>query len=315
MKRSRTLLAALGATAILANPMQAVAAVPTTPTQGDAILLDGGLTCTIGYNDAAKGVSYTAAHCGKDGARVSLVDRSVPGATYGVNLSQPMGTLRHSKNFDGMWSNDIATIEWDKGVKLGGNPYSGDTVLKVSSMKRGDKVCYHGETSHTGTKNTSCGTFFAATDEHFTIRSTAPSRAGDSGGPIFVEGKGLVGIISRGPDELGKAGWVQIGPLRIPAKDYMWATTLNDSKKLTQAQIEAAIKGAAGVDEAGVVDGLIDTAGGLSSKLGLEGSSGSSSGETVGNSGKSIGEIVAIVVPILTVLGAIAAFAGKFIRF
>ncbi|QYH19907.1 trypsin-like serine protease [Corynebacterium aquatimens] len=311
MKRSRALVAALGTAAILANPLQAIAAVPTVPTQGDALFLDSGLTCTIGYNDAAKGVSYTAAHCGRDGARVSLVDRSVPGATYGVNLSQPMGTLRHSKNFDGMWSNDIATIEWDPGVKLGGNPYSGDTVLKVSSMTRGDKVCYHGETSHTGTKNTSCGTFFAATDEHFTVRSTAASRAGDSGGPIFVEGKGLVGIVSRGPDELGKAGWVQIGPVRIPAKDYMWATTLNDSKKLTQAQIEAAIKGAAGVDEAGLVDGLVD---GVKTKLGFEGSSSSSNGETVGGTGKSVGQIVAIIFTVVLPILGLLSQVSKFIR-
>lgn len=313
MATLRTLAAALGTAAILASPLQAVAAAPTSPVQGGAIFIDG-QACTIGHNDRAKGVSYTAAHCGKDGARVRLLERT--SATQG-NVSAELGTLRRSKGYDNGWNNDWATIEWDRGVTLGANAVSGDTVLTLGDLKRGDQVCYSGQATHGVKGGKDCGTFFAPASTSFTMRAEVPSQPGDSGGPIFVPGKGLVGIVSRGPDVPGQAGWVQLGMIKIPGKDYIWGATLADGKKLSDAEVRAAMTAAAGVDEAGVYEGILGRGGETLAKLGLGGSADSalSSGETIGKTGLTAGQLAAIIVPIVTIVLPLLSQLPRFLKF
>ena len=119
------------ATAMAVSPAAALAAAPSVVEQGKAIYIEGHGACTIGYNDAANHKSYTAGHCGSEGARVSLLDRAT------MEFSEEMGTFHPSKNFTRLPYNDWGWIEWDQGVQIAGNSYSGDRVLTKDDVKIG----------------------------------------------------------------------------------------------------------------------------------------------------------------------------------
>lgn len=289
---SAAVVAALGVAA------PAASAAPSVPTQGGAVFISGG-SCTIGYNDHARGVSYTAGHCGNDGDRVQLYDRTQRNAFAG--LSTPMGTFHPSKKFDD-YSNDWGEIVWDKGVTLGPNTYSGDTVLTLDQVKRGEEVCYHGETTHLGTTGKSCGTYFGRVEQSFTIRVPSSSQ-GDSGGPVWVPGRGFIGVISKGPAEKGPAGYAQLGMLKVQGKEIAWAAAPRDGGRISEKQfVDHTIK-AAGIDDAGVYDTILDRLGSSDSSSDSSSSDSSpSSSSSDSSSEKTTGEKLAIAIPILAVV-------------
>lgn len=303
MKKTHFAAAALAAT-LVATPMPASAAAPTAPEQGGAVHIGGSAVCTIGYNDLARGVSITAAHCGNDGDRVRLYDRTDNNPR--TNVSREIGTFRASAHYDNGFSNDWGEIVWDRGVTMGENRYSGDTVLTLDEVKRGEEICWHGETTHKGTTNESCGTFFERTNESFTVRAPK-SDQGDSGGPIWVPGRGFLGVVSAGPDHTGPAGraWVGPVPIDIHGKEVIWAAAPRDGKKISQRQFQNAMVRVMGLDSAGIYDGIIERANTFSSESGSSNSSSDSalsSNEPVGSSEMTAGEILAIVIPVVTVV-------------
>lgn len=282
------------------------AAAPTQPVQGGAVYIQdswfGGGACTIGYNDHAKGVSYTAGHCGREGSRVGLVDRAE--VDLGVARPKLIGTFYPSKVYDRKFSNDWGTIVWDAGVRLGPNVYSGDTILTLDQVKKHDKVCFHGETTHQNTNATSCGKFWERVGENFTVRGTS-SQQGDSGGPVWVPDRGFLGFVSMGPESPGPAGWGRIGPMIVSGQEMVWASTPRDGRRISQRQFERAAASVAGLDEKGIYDSAIMSANNASSEMGIETSSTDSdmsSGNPVGSSELTAGEIIAIIVPIVTVI-------------
>lgn len=290
--------------ALAANPAISTAAAPNSPEQGAAVHIGGQSVCTIGYNDHARGESITAAHCGEDGQRVRLYDRTDTNPL--TSRSAEIGTFYRSPGYDNGISNDWGRIVWDKGVQIGANRFSRDTVLTLDQVKRGDEVCWHGETTHMGTTDRSCGTFFERTNEAFTVRVPQSSQ-GDSGGPIWVPGRGFLGVISAGPEQAGPVGraWIGPVPLDIESREVIWAAAPRDGNRISDRAFENAMLRVMGVDQAGIYDNAIDRLNGLSAKAGSSNSSSdlvASSNEPVGSSEKTAGEILAIVIPILTVI-------------
>lgn len=170
---SRALLTAAVALGMQAAPADAQQRVE----QGSPVRVDGTGTCTIGFNDPARHRSLVAAHCGAEGARVTA-----GGAT---------GTLFRSKAYDGHLSNDWAAIQWDPGVIVGGNRFTGDAWVHPGDVRLGETVCYFSRTRGAQT----CGRFSGSADG--TFFAAAPlSHPGDSGGPMWVSGRGFIGVVS-----------------------------------------------------------------------------------------------------------------------
>ncbi|MEX3505742.1 hypothetical protein [Corynebacterium sp. LK2510] len=179
------LLVTLGAGGV--SPAQAQST--TQANQGGAVYIEGSGYCTIGYNDPARQRSLVAAHCGEEGQRVRLVDHD---ARIG---SQPVGTFYRSRAYDGRLGNDWAAIQWDLGVAIGGNSFSGDAWVHPGSLASGQQVCYFGQMSNRPRHDVTCGSFRGAVGNTFFVDAPM-THPGDSGGPIWVPGRGFVGVVS-----------------------------------------------------------------------------------------------------------------------
>lgn len=248
----RTAVAAAGALAVALSPVTAQAAAPASIDQGIAVLIEGHGTCTLGYNDHDRGRSYLAGHCGSDGARVRLINRKTN------EMTRALGTFHPSPNYHTWGSNDWGWIEWDDGVRMGENVYSGDKILSRGEVKAGDQVCSHGETSQMGTKETDCGTFTGWAYESFGVRDVrwAP---GDSGGPVFVPGRGFVGVMSAAPD--GEDGGVTAyyGSRKVKGEWVGWGAAPRDGKSMDDQEFTLKYAEAAGLDVNGVGGSSLST--------------------------------------------------------
>ena len=153
--------------------------------------------CTIGYNDPEQRRSYTAGHCADNGdygwqtgSLVYLAD------SKGREMSTPAGMIYPAAAYYGASNaNDWAVIYWFNGVEVGANPYGGEYV-PIQDLEPGETLCYHGYASHGGTTEASCGPFVGMIEK--TIYFDAPGMPdyGDSGGPVYAPGRGLVGVMS-----------------------------------------------------------------------------------------------------------------------
>ena len=168
------------ATAAAALFLAAPAAGAVTVGQGDAVVVDGS-ECTVGFNGERE--SFTAAHCGTSGDRVRKV---LDDGTW----SPAIGTLDTSPRSEET-TNDWARIRWDAGVELGPNEYTGDAQIPLDDIRRGETVCYYGWATGAAT----CGTYYARVGNSFLV-DVEPGVPGDSGGPMWIPGRGFVGVIS-----------------------------------------------------------------------------------------------------------------------
>ena len=205
--RAGARVAALAAASALAasglvGGVEAPAAERLVVKQGARMFVDNlgddNLTaCTIGYNDPAERRSYTAGHCADNGdygwqtgSLVYLAD------SKGREMSTPAGMIYPAAAYYGASNaNDWAVIYWFNGVEVGANPYGGEYV-PIQDLEPGETLCYHGYASHGGTTEASCGPFVGMIEK--TIYFDAPGMPdyGDSGGPVYAPGRGLVGVMS-----------------------------------------------------------------------------------------------------------------------
>lgn len=174
-------LSALLAAALVPAPAQAMAPLVT---QGDTVTVAGRGACTIGFNDPSQRVSYTAGHCGENGERVVAgTDAFGPQATGTFHPSSEWG-----KSSTG---NDWGIIRWDDTVRIGPNRYTDDVVVSPADVQAGDRVCMFGAAS----KSKLCGPYSGRV--HNNVYWDGPVGVpGDSGGPVWVEGRGLLGVYS-----------------------------------------------------------------------------------------------------------------------
>lgn len=231
----RICLSTSTALALAATPAFAVAApvvndAPPAATpvvnQGDLVDVVGKGRCTIAFNDRGQNVSYTAGHCGEEGDRAIVVGE-------GFRAS---GTFHPSSamNADEGTANDWGVIRWADGVKLGKNGISGDAVVAPSLLRSGDPVCVYGAAS----KKTTCGSFAGAIGNN--LYWDGPSgKPGDSGGPVWVEGKGFLSLYtgvslavgSKGEEgRLNRSSVPENGPQVSPEEEM---ELLAESKRIT----------------------------------------------------------------------------------
>ncbi|AQQ15841.1 hypothetical protein CGLAU_09450 [Corynebacterium glaucum] len=201
--RTRSLLIGLATCmlagqSVLATPAAGAPAEPAVARQGGKIAIDVGSqfkTCTIGHNVPGAQTSFTAAHCGIEGAEVYLTDAA------GNRMADPAGKFSPSPQFETRESsNDFGVIEWYDSVVVEENRFGGAAVPS-SSIVSGDQVCYYGFASHNATETPSCGIYLGNVEQSLFFDTPGWPKDGDSGGPVFVPGKGVVGVLS-GHNEL-----------------------------------------------------------------------------------------------------------------
>ena len=168
--------------------------------------------CTIGYNDPEQRRSYTAGHCADNGdygwqtgSLVYLAD------SKGREMSTPAGMIYPAAAYYGASNaNDWAVIYWFNGVEVGANPYGGEYV-PIQDLEPGETLCYHGYASHGGTTEAACGPFVGMIEK--TIYFDAPGMPdyGDSGGPVYAPGRGLVGVMSGANALVDESGEEVVG--------------------------------------------------------------------------------------------------------
>ncbi|WP_293830665.1 hypothetical protein [uncultured Corynebacterium sp.] len=219
-RRSRVCAAAAAfalAASGLAAEIEAPAAQRLVVKQGARMFVgnlhnDNLTVCTIGYNDPELRRSYTAGHCADNGdygwqtgSMVYLADAN------GREMSTPAGMIYPAAAYYGASNaNDWAVIYWFDGVGVGGNPIGGE-YMPIEDLAPGETLCYHGYASHGGTTEASCGPYVGMIEK--TIYFDAPGMPdyGDSGGPVYAPGRGLVGVMSGANALLDDAGDEVVG--------------------------------------------------------------------------------------------------------
>lgn len=300
------LAAALAASCVVAVPGVALAGEGSVARQGAKIFVSSngttGSDCTIGYNDQARRVSYTAAHCGTSGSKVHLAD------AQGRVHPQPVGRLVRSTKFEAQqFSNDWAVIEWDPQVAVGGNPYGGE-LIAPGEVAVGDSVCFHGFATHGSRPKATCGTYVGGVGNSLFFDTPKESTFGDSGAPVFVPGKGTIGVLSGVswvPDSAGRT-LIALERASVPSDgkvltnyevstfmERQWRTDPNRAAKFAGLEAESDVPGV--VEEVAAVE--------AERKAELE----DKADVVVPRAALSQGAIAAIVVGVLVAVGALVA--------
>lgn len=166
------------ATALILTPTAAASGVHVE--QGSKVHFVGSGYCTIGFNDPAQAISYTAGHCGDNGSRATVT-------VGGVEVS---GTFYPSSAFGASTTgNDWGAIRWDDGVQLGANTVTGDAIADLGSLTPGDEICL------LSAGQTRCSEFVGRLNNNVYWDEPVGMR-GDSGGPVWAPGKGFVAVYS-----------------------------------------------------------------------------------------------------------------------
>lgn len=153
-------------------------------SQGDVVTL-GNVRCTIGFVN--KDYIITSAHCNKEGVGAYAYQHDVH---IGTVVAQPdiankdYGWLRNT-------SNDWTVIKLKEKIYAGGNVYSKGNNKHISfdEVTIGDTICTYGYKS----KKVSCGRVEHKRNQVL-YADDASKRSGDSGGPVWIPGKGFVGL-------------------------------------------------------------------------------------------------------------------------
>lgn len=180
-----------------------------TVAQGDRLRIEES-QCTLGFIERIDSqlYGYTAAHCGADGSVVSLV-------RYGQ--AYPIGTLKHySPKGVGKAGSDVALIDfypqYDRASYR--NNYTSNRIVPFSEISVDDRVCMYSRQED----RTRCGGLFfygldpkkediesleyIHTTYDYDLRYTntvtfgAHGEYGDSGSPVWIPGKGIIGVFT-----------------------------------------------------------------------------------------------------------------------
>ncbi|KAA8724172.1 hypothetical protein [Corynebacterium phocae] len=189
--------AALAALLSIALVQPTVAnAAPVTVNQGDEIRTpvddNSDFVCTAGFIDPANHRIWTAGHCGSDGAEMFMADDRyiypIGELVHRYNFVDISDSLEGEEKFEALskyFFYDISYIDTSDFDVAGENIYSGD---RVYTPAEDDTVCRYGRT----TKKVVCAKIFSM-NKHLIFAGSLLGESGDSGGPVWVPGKGYVG--------------------------------------------------------------------------------------------------------------------------
>lgn len=184
---------------------------PATPrnanaiNQGDIVITDQGKMCTIGYVDKARGVAYTAHHCAGPGynhARTASVYKNsvtsrIGEMVYPHEYLPQVGFIeKHKIDVLADTEKDVVAIKLDSGVQAGDNIYSGNTMVPMNKVHDGDAACFYGY----ATGSAECGTVVSVVEQdvhriYLKLPGGHTSQRGDSGGVMYIPGRGAIGIV------------------------------------------------------------------------------------------------------------------------
>lgn len=173
-------------TAVMAIGVAPVANAQTVGvTQGKEIRVGSNSLCTLGFIDktGSNRVGYTAAHCGKSNDRVAI---KVAGGWEDIGRFQPSADYAAPGT-----GSDWGRVEFDRPLH-GYNRYTGDTTADIADLRPGDRICFHGAASRT----TACSNLIGTLGGNIYWEDTGAA-AGDSGSPVWVEGRdGFLGVFT-----------------------------------------------------------------------------------------------------------------------
>lgn len=130
--------------------------------------------CTLGYANDNYGI--TSGHCFDIGTSI-------------FHNRVHIGTVVDA-GYEGYSADkDWAVIKFDDNVKVLDNSYSGDNIVSTSELEIGDEACTYG----VNTDKIQCGKILFLRG-HIVYTETINTMGGDSGGPVWVEEKGLIGM-------------------------------------------------------------------------------------------------------------------------
>lgn len=153
--------------------------------QGDQIMVGFKSICTVGYIDPSHMTMQTAGHCGTPGDLV-----------YEKNSPIPIGVVAYSSGDYASPGGDRMTIVANP-LAAGNNVKTGD---KAYSPKAGDKVCRYGAESN----KVVCGKVYRVNERGMmVVDPKVAGIPGDSGGPMWVPGKGYVGTYTGRISKVG----------------------------------------------------------------------------------------------------------------
>ena len=209
------------------------AAVPTVATapaahadtvtvrQGDRIRVGESSQCTLGYIEQSPSgpAGYTAGHCGKNRTEKVYVQSGDQWVLVGA-------TVRSGKYNPEHTGNDWALILFNRYVQLEGNPLSGDARTDINELKDGDKICFAGATTQT----IRCGDFIGTLGGNIYWENTG-ARPGDSGGPVWREGGGFLGVLA-GQNIVSTPRQDQLVALRASITEEVDAPSSDDEMRM-----------------------------------------------------------------------------------
>ncbi|KAA8723556.1 hypothetical protein [Corynebacterium phocae] len=175
-----------------------------TVNQGDAVKSRAG-SCTIGYIDRPNNLAYTAYHC------IPVLDFHEREQAWSAD-GRPIGTFVYPKDYlpysplptyeealaAGSHKYDIIAIRLYDNVNAGENTYTGNTRVPYSHVRKGEQACFYGDT----TRRVACGPITRKDKDSFMIdfemEPGTGATHGDSGGPVWIPGRGSIGVLKGG---------------------------------------------------------------------------------------------------------------------
>lgn len=195
-RRARTALAVVMVFVVmltfLVAPAPAGAQARPVMNQGSVVETSLG-SCTVGAVDQRRRIAVIAAHCGNRAGE--------PVALYSGGKYYPQaGTFHPSPQWDpATFSNDWAIINLSYWVQVGQNLFSGEEYMDLDQVRTGDRICFHGRTTHPDGVSYSCSTVVAIAGSSIFYPGGEALHEGDSGGPTWIERGGqryFVGVTS-----------------------------------------------------------------------------------------------------------------------
>lgn len=154
--------------------------------QGDKVNI-GQASCTAGYINMDTNQLYLAGHC------THTIGEKVYNSAWEEIGEVVRDDLPSHEGDFWLETQDFAVVQLYGGSNQETpNPFSGNVVLQHHEVQIGDPVCAYGAT----TQQIFCGTIEQSVNGFFMFSLDGDLQKGDSGGPLWIPERGLIGTVS-----------------------------------------------------------------------------------------------------------------------